>query len=94
MINPWKGLQNLPRNMWILFFATLINRSGTMVLPFLAIYLTSEIKAGTEQAGIVLAVYGTGAFITSPFVGKLSDKIGSLKIMRLSLFLSAGMLFL
>ncbi len=35
-----------------------------------------------------------GHFITSPFVGKLSDKIGSLKIMRLSLFLSGGMLLL
>jgi predicted MFS family arabinose efflux permease len=94
MVNPWKGLKNIPKNMWILAIATLINRAGTMVIPFLAIYLTSEIKVSVGEAGFVLAVYGTGAFITSPFVGMLSDKIGAMRIMRLSLISSGFVLFL
>ena len=93
-MNPWRGLKNLPKNMWILFFTTLINRTGTMVLPFLTVYLTRKIGASAGDAGIVLAVYGIGALITSPFTGKLSDRKGSLFVMKLSLFLSGIMLFL
>ncbi|RPI66884.1 MAG: MFS transporter, partial [Ignavibacteriales bacterium] len=87
-MNPWRGLKNLPKNMWILFFTTLINRTGTMVLPFLTIYLTRKIGITAGDAGIVLAVYGAGAMITSPFTGKLSDRKGSLFVMKLSLILS------
>lgn len=90
--NPYGGLKNIPRNIWILSFATLINRSGTMVLPFLALYARQELKATTGDAGLVLAFYGIGAFISSPFSGKLSDKIGTLRLMLFSLI--AGGLFL
>jgi predicted MFS family arabinose efflux permease len=93
-MNPWKGLKNLPKNMWILFFTTLINRSGTMVLPFLTLYLTRKIDVPAGDAGIVIAVYGAGALITSPFTGKLSDRISPLLVMKLSLFLSGATLFL
>lgn len=84
-MNPYKGLKNIPKSVWNLSFATLINRSGTMVLPFLAIYMNREIGVTTSAAGMVLMVYGLGAFITSPFVGKLADKIGALTVMRASL---------
>lgn len=94
MINPWKGLKNLPHNMWILFFSTLINRSGTMVLPFLALYMTKQFKYSEGQAGFVLAVYGIGAFMTSPVIGKVADKFGSFRIMKISLFLTAVILFI
>ena len=59
-----------------------------MVLPFLTIYLTRKIGITTGDAGIVLAVYGAGAMITSPFTGKLSDRKDSLFVMKLSLILS------
>ena len=61
MTNPWKGLRTLPRNMWIIFFTTLINRSGTMVLPFLTLYLTSKEGLSAGDAGLVIAFYGAGA---------------------------------
>lgn len=87
-MNPWRGLKNIPRNVWLITFATLINRSGTMVLPFLVIYMTSKINVSAGEAGLVLAFYGAGAFATAPFVGKLSDKLGSLFVMKASLFLT------
>ncbi len=92
-MNPWKALKELPRNMWTLFFATLINRAGTMVLPFLALYLTTSRGESADKAGLVLAFYGGGALLTAPFVGKLSDKVGALKVMKISLLGSGIVLF-
>ncbi len=93
-MNPWRGLQNIPRNVWLVTFTTLINRSGTMVLPFLVIYMTTRINVSTGAAGLVLAFYGAGAFITAPFVGKLSDKLGSLFVMKASLILTGLIIIL
>ncbi len=87
-MNPWRGLKNIPRNVWLVTAATLINRSGTMVLPFLVIYMTTKIAVSQSAAGMVLAFYGAGALITAPFVGKLSDKLGSLLVMKSSLILT------
>lgn len=93
-MNPWKGLKNIPRSVWLISFATLINRSGSMVLPYLVLYLTKELKISASLSGVVLATYGAGAFITAPFVGKLSDRIGSLRVMKISLFATGIILFL
>lgn len=93
-MNPWKGLKGLPHNLWVLSFTTLINRAGTMVLPFLAIYLTKSKEISASEAGLVLTCYGAGALITAPFVGKLSDTFGSLRIMKISLFVSGLVLIL
>ncbi len=92
-MNPWRGLKDLPKSMWLLFATTLINRSGTMVLPFLALYLTQKVGITPERAGFVLAFYGLGALVTSPLIGRLSDKVGSLRIMKLSLILSGLTMF-
>ncbi len=93
-MNPWRGLKNLPRNLWMLFFTMLINRIGTMVLPFLALYLTQKVGVSIIKAGLVLTFYGIGALLTSPFLGKISDKFGALKIMKISLMVSSIFLFL
>ncbi len=92
-MNPWRGLKNIPHNVWILAFATLINRAGTMVLPFLAIYLIKEIGLSAGEAGIVITFYGLGGLITAPIIGKLSDKLGAMRVMKTSLFLTGIMLF-
>ena len=94
MKNPYSGLKNIPRNIWLLAIATLINRAGTMVLPFIALYANQELGVSKGDAGMVLAAYGIGAFITAPFAGKLSDKIGTLRMMKTSLFLTGSFLFL
>jgi MFS family permease len=94
MKNPYSGLKNIPKNIWLLASATLINRAGTMVLPFIALYVNQELKVSEGAAGLVLASYGIGAFITAPFAGKLSDKIGTLRMMKISLFCTGSFLFL
>ncbi len=86
-INPWRGLEELPRPFWILFSATLVNRSGTMALPFLILYLTRSLDFSPAEASWIFIAYGIGS-ATGPVAGKLVDRYGTLKIMRNSLLLS------
>src|SRR6478672_4258182 len=92
-MNIWKSLRGLPRDLWVLALASLVNRAGTMVLPFLVLYLTRELKFSPANAGLSLGVYGIGSIIVSPFAGRVSDAIGPLPIMRASLIGTGILLF-
>ena len=92
--NPWRGLGGLPRELWLLFAANLINRAGMMVLPFLVVYLTRERRFTPGEAGVALGLYGAAAIVAGPVSGRLSDRIGALPIMRLALLLSGSMLLI
>jgi MFS family permease len=93
-MNPWRGLGGLPRECWVLFATNLVNRAGMMVLPFLVIYLTRKLGFSASRAGFVFAAYGATAIVAGPISGKLSDRIGALPIMRMSLFCSGTALLL
>src|SRR6476469_6725654 len=92
-MNIWKSLRGLPRDLWVLAIASLVNRAGTMVLPFLVLYLTHELGFSAANAGLALGVYGLGSIIISPVAGKLSDVTGPLPIMRASLISTGILLF-
>jgi MFS family permease len=76
-LHGWRGLQGLPRAVWALCLATLINRCGTMVLPFLVLYLTESRGFSVRRAGAALAVYGLGSMLVQPLAGKLTDRVGA-----------------
>jgi Arabinose efflux permease len=92
-MNIWRSLRGLPRDIWVLSLASLINRAGTMVLPFLVLYLTRELGFTAGRAGLALGVYGVGSIIISPLAGRLSDVTGPIPIMRASL-IGTGILLL
>ena len=73
----------------MLSMVMLINRSGSMVLPFLGVYMTDHLKFSLENAGIVLSFYGIGSVLGSWLGGFLTDKFGEYYIQSWSLFLSA-----
>ena len=73
----------------MLSIVMLINRSGSMVLPFLGVYMTDHLKFSLENAGIVLSFYGIGSVLGSWLGGFLTDKFGEYYIQSWSLFLSA-----
>ena len=85
-INTFRGLS---REAWMLSIVMLINRSGSMVLPFLGVYMTDHLKFSLENAGIVLSFYGIGSVLGSWLGGYLTDKFGEYYIQSWSLFLSA-----
>lgn len=93
-LNPWRGLGGLPREVWLLFATNLINRAGMMILPFLVLYLTRELGFSAGRAGMMLAVYGATAIVAGPISGRLTDQIGALPIMRVSLVATGAVLLL
>lgn len=93
-MNPWRGLGSLQRDVWFLCLAILVNRAGTMVLPFLTLYLTIDRRLSPATAGVALTVYGISAIMIAPLAGRFSDRFGSMRIMKASLLLSGFILFL
>jgi MFS family permease len=93
-MNPWRGLKDLPKEIWILCAATLVNRVGTMVLPFLVLYITRTLGYPPARAALALTVYGIAALVTMPLAGRLTDRVGPLAVIKTSLFLTGGLLFL
>ncbi|MFG1952321.1 MDR family MFS transporter [Micromonospora sp. NPDC048830] len=66
----------LPRTFWYLWTGTLINRLGSFVLVFLAIYLTQERGFDELQAGMVLGLWGVGGAVGTTLGGTLTDRWG------------------
>jgi MFS family permease len=85
----------LPRTYWLLWVGTLVNRLGTFVVPFLALYLTRERGFTLQQAGFVAALHGAGALVAGPLGGALADRFGRRTALAVSLWLgSLAMIFL
>ncbi len=84
----------LSKQTWLLSFIMLINRSGTMVVPFMTLYLTGKTMNRTlSEAGAVMGLFGLGAVVGAYFGGKFSDKVGFHKVQLLTLFFG-GILFI
>ena len=84
----------LSRESWLLSFVMLVNRSGTMVIPFMTLYLTSS-KMGRSltEAGVVLGLFGLGSILGAFIGGKLTDRIGFSIVQKGTLFFG-GILFI
>jgi MFS family permease len=78
------NLRALPRGAWILFFGTFLNKFGTFVLPFLAIYMT-RLGYSTAQAGLAIGAYGIGTLGACLLGGCLADRLGRRKTIVLSM---------
>ncbi len=82
----------LSKPAWMLALVMLINRSGTMVVPFLSIYLTDALHFSLDQAGIILSLFGLGSMTGAYLGGWLTDKIGHFRVQVMSLAFG-GILF-
>ena len=92
VFNTYKNAyMGLSRSTWLLSVVMLINRSGTMVVPFMTVYL---IKMGysVQMAGLVMAFFGFGAFCGAYFGGRLTDKIGFYPVQLITLA-GGGLMF-
>jgi MFS family permease len=83
-----QNLRALPRAAWILFAGTFVNRFGTFVMPFLAIYMT-RLGYTPTQAGLAVSAYGAGHLGASFIGGHLADRIGRRHTIALSMLSSA-----
>lgn len=70
---------------WLLALVMLINRMGSMVIPFLGIYMSSELNFSKTQIGLVLGCFGLGSVCGSWLGGWLTDRFGNFKVQTCSL---------
>ncbi len=90
LIKPYLGLS---KEIWILSLITLINRTGSMVIVFLTLYLTSELNFSYTEAGIAMSFYGIGSVAGSYIGGWLTDRVGYYPTMFWSLLLGGTTFF-
>lgn len=89
--NAYSGLS---KQTWLLSLIMLINRSGTMVVPFMTLYLTDpKMGYSVGKAGIVFGLFGAGAFCGAWLGGRLTDKIGFYPVQLFTLIIG-GVLFM
>lgn len=81
-VNAYAGIST---PVWMLSLVLLINRSGSMVLPFLSIYLSNELGFSLGRTGIVLSMFGAGSLVGSLAGGYLTDRLGSFRVQLFSL---------
>ncbi len=91
--NLFSDLRTLPAAAWVLFFGMFLNKFGTFVVPFLALYLT-HLGYTLADAGLAIGAYGVGNLIASFLGGHLADTIGRRKTILLSMFSGAVTLML
>ncbi len=87
--NAYSGLS---RSTWLLSGVMLVNRSGTMVLPFMTIYLT-QMGFSLFQAGIVVGLFGAGSIFGGFIGGRATDKYGFYRVQLITL-LGGAVLFM
>lgn len=90
--NYLETFKGLSKEVWWLSLITLINRAGTMVIPFLSLYLTKSLGFTLQNVGWIMTCFGVGSVLGSWLGGKLTDRFGYYKVMAISLFLT-GILF-
>jgi predicted MFS family arabinose efflux permease len=87
------SFKGLPKEVWWLSLITLINRAGTMVIPFLSLYLTKDRNFTLEQVGWIMTAFGLGSVIGAWLGGWFTDRIGAYRTMVFSLF-SSGVFYI
>jgi MFS family permease len=83
------NVRTLPRAAWFVYAGTFLNRFGTFVLVFLALYLTKH-GFTAAQAGFAVGAYGAGALAAALLGGSLADSLGRRRTIAVSMFGSAA----
>ncbi|MBI5068788.1 MAG: MFS transporter [Deltaproteobacteria bacterium] len=79
------GAGQLPAPYWWLFAGQAVNSSASFVLPFLALFLTAR-GFRTEEAGLVVGLFGGGLLVSGPLAGLTADRFGRRPTILVSLF--------
>lgn len=92
-INLYKdAYSGLSKRMWLLAAVMLVNRCGTMVLPFMTLYCNHRGYSAT-QGGLAVAIYGVGSLFGAFLGGRLSDRYG-FYFMQVTALCGGGIMFI
>ena len=81
--------KGLPKSIYFLFLARVINALGNFVYPFLTIFLTDKLGIASSTAGVFVTSAALATVPGALIGGKLADVIGRKKIMVLAQALAA-----
>lgn len=81
-------IRSLPRSVYILVIGQFLNRFGSYVYPFLALYLSS-LHYSAGKVALAIAAMGAGNVLGPILGGYLADAIGRKRTIVISLFGSA-----
>jgi predicted MFS family arabinose efflux permease len=87
-----QSFSGLSRDIWLLSAVMLINRAGTMVIPFMTVYLTQSLGFTLAQAGLVMTCFGAGSVLGAYLGGNFSDRFGYYPV-QVSALIGSGILF-
>ncbi|MCE1195449.1 MFS transporter [bacterium] len=83
--------RGLPKPLYTLFLATVVNSVGIFVFPFMTLYLTGRLGMSQSAAGnfmfVISIIYIPGNYIG----GKIADKFGRKKLMVIAQLISAAL---
>ena len=71
-----ESFSGLSRESWVLSIVMFINRSSSMAVPFMSLYMTQYLHRPASDAGIIIALFGVGSIAGAAVGGKLTDMIG------------------
>lgn len=77
LLNPYRGM---PREIYVIFVARIINAIGAFVMPLMTIILTQSIGLSKEMAGFYLSIAGIINLPASLLGGKIADSFGRKKV--------------
>lgn len=80
----------LPRSVYVIFFARVVNSIGNFVFPFMTLLLTQKGRMPEQQVGLFLLMGSLLQIPGSLIGGKLTDIMGRKKIMILFMSLAAS----
>jgi len=84
---------DLSRETWLLSLVMLVNRAGTMVVPFISMYITQRMHRSIADAGLIITLFGAGAVLGSSVSGYFIDRI-SFRAVQIFSSITGGILFL
>lgn len=89
--NAYRGL---PKSIYVIFFAQVINRFGDFVLPFLSLFLVKKLGLSYQEAGIAVMINSLSTVPGSFAGGKIADHLGRKKTYAAFQLSAAACLFI
>lgn len=76
-----EAFRGLPRTVWLAALVAFLNRAGTMVFPFLGLWLVERRGFPRVTVGVLLAAWGAGSIFGTWLGGWLADRWGPRRVL-------------
>lgn len=86
-----KIYREFPRKFWLVVFVSFVDRvGGTLLFPFMSLYITGRFGVGMTQAGVVLGLFSIFGLFGGMIGGALTDRFGRRRLILFGLIFSAA----